>query len=107
VNVPVLASNDGVVLYAADLGIYGNCAILDHGMGVQSLYAHLSSFDVKVGDQVKKGQPLGRRHHRPRRRHLCIFDARQRPPGERGRVVGSALIEDRIVRKTRGGGKVE
>jgi murein DD-endopeptidase MepM/ murein hydrolase activator NlpD len=59
-NVPVLAANDGVVIHAADVGIYGNCVIVDHGMGVQSLYAHLSSFDVKDGDPVKKGQPLGR-----------------------------------------------
>lgn len=60
VNVPVLASNAGTVVYAADLGIYGNCVILDHGMGVQSLYAHLSGFDVKAGDRVQKDQPLGR-----------------------------------------------
>ena len=37
---------------ASWLGIYGNCVIIDHGMGVQSLYGHLSSFDVKVGDTV-------------------------------------------------------
>jgi murein DD-endopeptidase MepM/ murein hydrolase activator NlpD len=59
-RVPVLAANAGVVLYAADLGIYGNCVIVDHGLGVQSLYAHLSSFDVKEGDRVTKGQTLGR-----------------------------------------------
>ena len=59
-RVPVLAANAGVVLNASWLGIYGNCVILDHGMGVQSLYGHLSSFDVKVGDHVTKGQTLGR-----------------------------------------------
>jgi hypothetical protein len=59
-NTPVVASNYGKVLYAAELGIYGNCVILDHGMGVQSLYAHLSSIDVKVGDSVTKGQTLGK-----------------------------------------------
>lgn len=59
-NVPVLAENNGIVLHASYLGIYGSCVILDHGMGVQSLYAHLSSIDVKVGDQVEKGQALGR-----------------------------------------------
>lgn len=58
--VPVLASNRGKVIYAGDLGIYGNCVVVDHGLGVQSLYGHLSSFDVKVGDMVGKGQPLGR-----------------------------------------------
>jgi murein DD-endopeptidase MepM/ murein hydrolase activator NlpD len=58
-NAPIAAANDGHVLYADDLGIYGNCVILDHGMGVQSLYAHLSSFQVKEGDTVRKGQTIG------------------------------------------------
>jgi murein DD-endopeptidase MepM/ murein hydrolase activator NlpD len=57
---PVLASNAGVVVSASYLGIYGNCVILDHGLGVQSLYAHLSTIDVKEGDTVTKGQELGR-----------------------------------------------
>jgi len=59
-NTPVVAANRGKVLFAAELGIYGNCVILDHGMGVQSLYGHLSSIAVKVGDIVEKGQELGR-----------------------------------------------
>ena len=59
-RIPILAANAGVVLHAADLGIYGNCVIVDHGLGVQSLYAHLSSFDVAAGDRVEKGQALGR-----------------------------------------------
>ena len=58
--IPVLAANDGKVLAASWLGIYGNCVILDHGMGIASLYGHLSSIDVKVGDLVAKGQTLGR-----------------------------------------------
>ena len=41
------------------MGIYGNCVILDHGMGVQSLYGHLSSFQVQEGQDVHKGQTLG------------------------------------------------
>ena len=48
------------MLHAAYLGIYGNCVVNDHGLGVQSLYAHLSSLDVKEGDTVDKGQTLGR-----------------------------------------------
>ena len=59
-HVPVAAANAGTVLNASWLGIYGNCVILDHGMGVQSLYAHLMSFDVKVGDAVTRGQIVGR-----------------------------------------------
>jgi murein DD-endopeptidase MepM/ murein hydrolase activator NlpD len=59
-HAPVHASNTGVVIHADFLGIYGNCVIIDHGLGVQSLYAHLSSIAVKVGDTVTKGQELGR-----------------------------------------------
>jgi murein DD-endopeptidase MepM/ murein hydrolase activator NlpD len=59
-HVPVLAANAGVVVNASWLGIYGNCVIIDHGMGVQSLYGHLMSFDVKVGDKVTRGQQVGR-----------------------------------------------
>lgn len=58
-HVPVVAAGDGIVLHAGWLGIYGNCAIIDHGMGVASLYGHLSSFEVKVGDRVKRGQTIG------------------------------------------------
>ncbi len=57
---PVVSANRGKVLYAEELGIYGNCVIVDHGMGVQSLYAHLSSIGVKAGDMVTKEQTLGR-----------------------------------------------
>jgi murein DD-endopeptidase MepM/ murein hydrolase activator NlpD len=59
-HVPVVAANDGRVIHASWLGIYGNCVIIDHGLGVQSLYGHLSSFDIKTGDTVKKGQTIGR-----------------------------------------------
>src|SRR5262249_32519277 len=59
-NVPVAAANSGTVLNASWLGIYGNCVIIDHGMGVQSLYGHLSSFEVKVGESVSRGQVIGR-----------------------------------------------
>jgi len=58
--IPVAAENAGKVLLAEWLGIYGNCIILDHGMGVASLYGHLSSLDVKAGDTVTKGHILGR-----------------------------------------------
>lgn len=57
---PVECSNDGVVIFADYLGIYGNTVVVDHGLGLQSLYAHLSRFDVKVGEEVRKGQSLGR-----------------------------------------------
>ena len=58
-HVPILAAQRGVIVHAAYLGIYGNCVIIDHGLGVQTLYGHLSSIGVKVGDKVEKGQVLG------------------------------------------------
>jgi murein DD-endopeptidase MepM/ murein hydrolase activator NlpD len=57
---PIPASNDGKVLWAEDLGIYGNCVVIDHGFGLQSFYGHMSEFAVKKGDMVKKGQIIGK-----------------------------------------------
>jgi len=56
---PIEASNSGLVIFADDLGIYGNCVIIDHGMDLFSLYAHLSSMSVSVGDRVEKNDTLG------------------------------------------------
>jgi murein DD-endopeptidase MepM/ murein hydrolase activator NlpD len=56
-NVP--AANDGKVVYADDLGIYGQCVVIDHGLGLQTLYGHLSRIGVKVGAEVKKGEIIG------------------------------------------------
>jgi len=57
---PIPASNDGRVVWAENLGIYGNCIVIDHGFGLQSIYGHLSEFLVKKGDMVKKGQIIGK-----------------------------------------------
>ena len=86
-------SNAGVVVHADFLGIYGNCVILDHGLGVQSLYAHLSTIGVKVGDAVTKGQELGRTgiDRASRRRSPALHDAGAGRAGESRRVVGRAL----------------
>lgn len=58
-NTPIPASNDGKVVLAEMLGIYGNCVVIDHGYTLQSIYGHLSSIQVKPGDMVKKGQTIG------------------------------------------------
>jgi murein DD-endopeptidase MepM/ murein hydrolase activator NlpD len=58
--IPVKAGNDGKVVFADYLGIYGNCIVIDHGMGVQSLYGHLSSIGVKPGETVTRGQQIAR-----------------------------------------------
>jgi murein DD-endopeptidase MepM/ murein hydrolase activator NlpD len=57
---PVTASNDGEVVKAEFFGIYGNTVVIDHGHGLLSLYGHLSSYEVKPGDRVRKGQTIGR-----------------------------------------------
>jgi len=59
-HAPVEAANSGTVAFAGDLGIYGNTVILDHGLGLFSLYGHLSSIDVKAGDSVAKRQIVGK-----------------------------------------------
>jgi murein DD-endopeptidase MepM/ murein hydrolase activator NlpD len=48
------------VVFAGELGIYGDCVIIDHGLGLFSLYAHLSSLGVSAGDQVEQSSELGR-----------------------------------------------
>jgi murein DD-endopeptidase MepM/ murein hydrolase activator NlpD len=58
-NAPVHVANDGRVVHAGDLGIYGNCVVVDHGYALQSIYGHMNRIDVKVGDMVKKNQSLG------------------------------------------------
>ncbi|HLK66694.1 MAG TPA: M23 family metallopeptidase [Bryobacteraceae bacterium] len=58
-NAPVNSANDGRVVWASDLGIYGNCVVVDHGYSLQSIYGHMRQIDVKVGDMVKKGQKMG------------------------------------------------
>ena len=57
---PVLAANDGKVVWAAPLGIYGNCIVVDHGLGLQSIYGHLSVIAVKEGEMVSRGQEMGK-----------------------------------------------
>jgi murein DD-endopeptidase MepM/ murein hydrolase activator NlpD len=62
-GVPVYATGDGVVKIAQmTTGGFGNLIIINHGYGYQSRYAHLSRiqpFNVKKGDQVKRGQVIG------------------------------------------------
>ena len=59
-NYPVEAANSGVVAFVGPLGIYGNAVIIDHGLGLFTLYGHLSSIDVKAGDSIAKRQIIGK-----------------------------------------------
>jgi murein DD-endopeptidase MepM/ murein hydrolase activator NlpD len=58
-HVGVESSNDGRIVYAAPLGIYGNCIVVDHGYGLQTIYGHLSEIHVHEGDVVKRGEVMG------------------------------------------------
>jgi murein DD-endopeptidase MepM/ murein hydrolase activator NlpD len=103
---PIVAANRGKVLFADELGIYGNCVILDHGMGVQSLYAHLSSIEVQVGQTVEKEQTLGRSGQTglaggDHLHFTMLLNGRMINPVE---WWDSHWIEDRILRKLRAAG---
>ena len=54
----VYISNPGKVIFKGYLGIYGNTVIVDHGLGLGTLYAHTSSSNVELNDEVKAGQHI-------------------------------------------------
>ncbi|MBS1951370.1 MAG: M23 family metallopeptidase [Bacteroidetes bacterium] len=56
---PVYASADGVVVFAEPNTGYGNVIFVNHGYGFETRYAHLSRYNVKKGDRVKRGQLIG------------------------------------------------
>lgn len=56
----VPAGNSGRVIFTGEAGIYGNLIVIDHGLGLMSLYSHLTQIDVNAGDVVKKGQIIGK-----------------------------------------------
>jgi murein DD-endopeptidase MepM/ murein hydrolase activator NlpD len=56
---PIHATNRGRVVLAKDLFFTGNTVIVDHGLGIYSLYAHLSRIDVDVGTMIDRNQVLG------------------------------------------------
>lgn len=56
---PIVAADGGKVIKASYNGAYGNTVIVDHGNNYSTMYAHLQSFNVSVGDTVTQGQKLG------------------------------------------------
>lgn len=57
-HAPIEAANRGIVVFTGMLGIYGNTVIIDHGLGLFSLYGHLSSINVRKGQSVNKGEAI-------------------------------------------------
>jgi murein DD-endopeptidase MepM/ murein hydrolase activator NlpD len=58
-HAPIEAANNGLVVYAGPLGIYGNTVIIDHGLSLFTLYGHLSTINVKTGQTVRKQEVMG------------------------------------------------
>lgn len=58
-NSAVYASKSGTVSTAGWYGGYGNCVVIDHGGGIQSLYGHMNVVKVKVGDKIRAGHKIG------------------------------------------------
>ncbi len=59
-NAEIPAANSGTVIFTGYLGIYGNLVVIDHGLGLQSLYSHMSEINVDTGQNVARGDILGR-----------------------------------------------
>jgi murein DD-endopeptidase MepM/ murein hydrolase activator NlpD len=57
---PIVVSNDGTVVFAEYNGIYGNMPMIDHGLGLYTLYGHCSMMNVKEGDKVHAGQRIAK-----------------------------------------------
>ncbi len=59
-NADIKTSNDGTVVYAGKSGIYGKSLIINHGLGVHSLYSHCNEFLVELDEKVKAGQVIAK-----------------------------------------------
>jgi len=56
---PIKASQSGVIILAKKLKVHGNTVMIDHGLGIISIYNHLDNISVKVNDNIKKGNIIG------------------------------------------------
>ena len=57
---PIHAAQAGKVVLAEELYFSGNTVVIDHGLGIYTFYGHLSEIGVKVGDELRSGQVLGK-----------------------------------------------
>lgn len=59
VGTEIYATGNGVVTFAAWKQGYGNCLIIDHGFGYETLYGHMNKFKARVGQKVVRGEIIG------------------------------------------------
>jgi len=92
----VRAASGGVVKFAGEQGGYGTTVVVDHGDGLETRYAHLSSADVKTGSRVEAGQPIARSGNSGRSTGAHLhFEVRQDgQPIDPERVVGFNPVAD-------------
>jgi murein DD-endopeptidase MepM/ murein hydrolase activator NlpD len=58
-NTQAVAANNGTVVYAGPLGLFGNGVIINHGMGLSTVYGFLDSISVKEGSKIQRGEKIG------------------------------------------------
>ncbi len=56
---PIEAANSGIVRFTGPIGIYGNTVIIDHGLGLATLYSHMSAIQVRPDQAVTRGEVIG------------------------------------------------
>src|SRR5207253_2045099 len=99
---PVPAANAGRVVFAGALGIYGNAVVIDHGLGVFSLYGHLSEVGVQPGAPVGRGDPIGKTGDTGLAAGARATSRRsRRPQGEPPRALPPAAARGARPRATR------
>jgi murein DD-endopeptidase MepM/ murein hydrolase activator NlpD len=98
---PIPAANSGIVVFAGYFGIYGNAIVIDHGYGLQSIYGHLSSIAVSEGQEVARGEIIGRTGETGLAGgdHLHFSTLLQGLPVNPVEWWDSHWIQDRIARK--------
>jgi murein DD-endopeptidase MepM/ murein hydrolase activator NlpD len=92
----VRAASGGVVKFAGEQAGYGTTVVVDHGDGLETRYAHLSSTEVRAGSVVSAGQPIARSGNSGRSTGAHLhFEVRQDgQPIDPDRVTGFAPVAD-------------